>query len=112
MDLQDADKPIDWVGSSFQRLREFPVEARRQAGYQLRRAQGDLEHDDWKPMTAIGSGAMEIRIHEPHEHRVIYVAKFPEAIYVLHAFEKKTQKTSRKDIETARKAYEKVQRER
>lgn len=64
--------------------------------------------DDWKPMSSVGSGALEIRIHEPHEYRVIYVAKMPEAIYILHAFQKKTKKTSRKDLEIARKAYAEI----
>ena len=59
-------------------------------------------------MATIGSGVSEIRLHEPHEHRVIYVAKFEEAIYVLHAFEKKTQKTEQSDVEIARRAYKAV----
>ncbi len=63
---------------------------------------------DWKPMAGIGYGAMEIRLHEPHEHRVIYVAKFEETVYVLHAFEKKTRKTDKRDVEIARKAYREV----
>jgi phage-related protein len=106
------DKPIDWVGKSFQTLKEFQEEARREAGFQLRLVQQGIEPEDWKPMSSIGLGVMEIRIHEPHEHRIIYVAKFPEAVYVLHAFEKKTQKTPQRDIETARKAYAEVQKRR
>ena len=107
-----SDKPIDWVGNTFLRLMEFQEEARREAGFQLRLVQKGLEPEDWKPMPSVGLGVMEIRIHEPHEHRVIYVAKFPEAIYVLHAFEKKTQKTPQRDIETARKAYAEIQKQR
>lgn len=56
-------------------------------------------------MPSIGPGAVEIRIHDPHEHRVVYVAKFADAVYVLHAFEKKTQKTAEKDLDIARTAY-------
>lgn len=56
-------------------------------------------------MPSIGPGAVEIRIHDPHEHRVVYVAKFADAVYVLHAFEKKTQKTAQKDLDIARTAY-------
>ncbi len=59
-------------------------------------------------MASIGSGAMEIRLHEPHEHRVVYVAKFGEAVYVLHAFDKKTRKTNRHDVEVARDTYKEV----
>ncbi len=61
-------------------------------------------------MASIGTGAVEIRIHKPFEHRVIYVAKFSEAIYVIHAFEKKTQKTSQNDIEIGRAAYAEIKK--
>jgi phage-related protein len=107
-----SDKPIDWVGKSFQRLKEFQEEARHEAGFQLRLVQQGIGPEDWRPMPSIGLGVMEIRIHEPHEHRIVYVAKFPEAVYVLHAFEKKTQKTPQRDVETARKAYAEVQKQR
>ena len=102
------DKPITWMGSSKGKIRGFPLRARQQAGYQLWRVQQGLLPTDWKPMASIGSGAAEIRLHEPHEHRVIYVAKFGEAVYVLHVFAKKTRKTEKRDIETARKAYQAV----
>lgn len=102
------DKPITWMGGSRSRARNFDVRARQQAGYQLRRVQQGLLPSDWKPMGSIGPGVMEIRLHEPHEHRVIYVAKFGEAVYVLHAFEKKTRKTDKQDVEIARKAYREV----
>jgi phage-related protein len=63
-------------------------------------------------MPEIGSGVQEIRIHRPHEHRIIYTAVFPEGVYVLHAFEKKTQKTPVKDIELARTAYAEIKKQR
>jgi phage-related protein len=63
-------------------------------------------------MTSIGSGVIEIRLHRPHEHRIIYVSKFGEAVYVLHAFEKKTQKTAKKEIEVAQRAYQALLRQR
>ncbi len=59
--------------------------------------------DDWRPMTTVGSGGQEIRIHTQTEQRVIYVATLPEAIYVLHAFEKRTRRTRSKDIAIARR---------
>ena len=98
-------KPLKWLGSSYSRLLEFPKSALRQVGYQLGKIQRGEEPADWKPMNSVGPGALEIRIHEPHEHRVIYVAKFEDAVYVLHAFEKKTQKTPEKDLNIARRAY-------
>ena len=92
-------KPLAFVGSSREDLRGFPADARRRAGFELDQVQRGLLPTDWKPMTSIGSGVMEIRIHTGVEHRVFYVAKFEEAVYVLHAFEKKGQKTSKRDIE-------------
>ena len=102
------DKPITWVGSSRSKIKGFPVRARQQAGYQLRRTQQGLPPTDWKSMARIGPGVAEIRLHEPHECRVIYVAKFVEAIYVLHAFTKKTRKTGKHDVEIAKEAYDAV----
>jgi phage-related protein len=92
------DKPLIWLGSSRGDLRAFPALVRRLAGFQLRRVQQGLEPDDWKPMTTVGVGVREIRIQVAGAHRVFYVATGPEGIYVLHAFEKKTQKTSAHDL--------------
>ncbi len=103
-------KRLDWIRGSYKRLKAFPIEARKKAGHELMRVQEGLEPEDWKPIKVVGQGAMEIRIHVPFEHRVIYVAKFPEAIYVLNAFSKKTQATPLKEIQIARKAYAEVQK--
>jgi phage-related protein len=92
-------KDLFWVGSAKDDLRDFPEDARRMAGHQLHRVQLGLEPDDWKPMPSVGSGVYEIRIHTHVEHRVFYVAKFPDSIYVLHAFEKQTQRTRQADID-------------
>ena len=78
------EKPVAWLGSSLDDVRAFPADARRAAGYQLGRVQQGLMPDDWKPMTTVGSGAYEIRIHTEVEHRVLYVAKYEEAVYVIH----------------------------
>jgi phage-related protein len=94
-------KPVEWLGSSQEDVRSFSPIARQNIGYQLYRVQNGLDPSDWKPMSSIGSGVNEIRIHAETEHRVIYIAKFEEAIYVLHAFVKKTPKTSKKDIDLA-----------
>jgi phage-related protein len=100
-----ADKRLIWIGSSLSSLRAFPEDARATLGYELRRVQSGLEPEDWKPLPAIGPGAAEIRIHTGLEHRVVYVAKFAEAVYVLHAFEKKTQRMPTKEMELARRRY-------
>ena len=89
-------KAILWLGSSRHDLQAFPPDARRLAGFQLRQTQQGLEPADWKPMSAIGPGVREIRVHTALEHRVCYIAKFAEAIYVLHAFEKRTKKTAQR----------------
>ena len=96
------DKPLIWLGSSRRDLRAFPALVRRLAGFQLRRVQQGLEPDDWKPMQTVGPGVREIRIHIGGAHRVFYVATQAEAIYILHAFEKKTGKTSSHDLEIGR----------
>ena len=98
-------KSLLWLGSSRRDIRAFPPEARRVAGYQLLRVQQGMEPSDWKPMTTVGTGVRELRVHTEMEHRVCYVARFAEAIYVLHAFEKRTQKTPARDIALARARY-------
>jgi len=101
-------KPLNFVGSSLDDLRNFPDEARRAAGFELRAVQNGLEPSDWKPMHVIGPGVKEVRIHVLGEWRVIYVAKLREAVYVLHAFHKKTRKTSGHDINLASQRYRQI----
>ena len=98
-----SEKQLSWLGSSLDDIRAFPADARRDAGYQLGRVQQGLLPTDWKPMTTVGSGVVEIRVHTRLEHRVFYVAKFEEAVYVLHAFEKRTRKTPQPEIALAKK---------
>ena len=100
-----AVKPLRFVASSLDDLRNFPDEARRAAGFELHAIQSGLEPSDWKPMPIIGPGAKEIRIHVLGEWRVIYVVKLRDAVYVLHSFQKKSRKTSRQDIDLARQRY-------
>ena len=95
-------KPLFWIGRSRQEVRAFPPGARHAAGYQLERLQSGAEPADWRRMTGIGAGVCEIRIHGAVEHRVLYVATFPEAVYVLHAFEKKARKTPRFNLAVGR----------
>src|SRR5205807_3705043 len=101
-------KPIVWVGSSKPALRGFPAEARREAGHDLWLVQEGESPRDFRPMPDVGAGVSELRVHTGEEHRVFYVAKFDEAIYVLHAFEKRTRKASRPDLETGRTRYKQV----
>ena len=99
-------KLVEFRGSALTDLRTFPVSARREAGYQLDQVQHGGEPDDWKPMGTIGQGVREIRIRDENGvFRVIYIAKFADAVYVLHCFQKKTQKTSKADMDLAAKRY-------
>ncbi|MDH3750281.1 MAG: type II toxin-antitoxin system RelE/ParE family toxin [Gammaproteobacteria bacterium] len=96
-------KPLFFVGSALEDLRALPRAPRREAGYQLDRVQSGLDPSNWKPVPTVGRGVREIRIHYEGQYRVIYVAKFDDAVYVLHAFQKKTRKTRKQDIEIARR---------
>lgn len=99
-------KPVEFRGSSLDDLRAFPLPARREAGHQLDQVQNGQEPDDWKPMKTIGQGVKEIRIRDAAgAFRIIYVAKFTDAVYVLHCFQKKTEKTSKADLGLASKRY-------
>ena len=106
-------KEVRFVGSSLDDLKHFPAGARREAGFELSNVQAGLQPSDWKPMSTVGAGAVEIRIKDAAGiYRVIYVARFEGSIYVLHAFEKKTQKTRKADIALARARYKALAEER
>lgn len=108
----DQPKPIEFCDSALDDLRSFPVQVRREAGYQLDQVQRGFEPDDWKPMPTIGQGVREIRIRDAFgAFRVIYIAKFAEAVYVLHCFQKKTNKTSKADLNLAQKRYRELKKE-
>ena len=93
-------------------LRAFPLTARREAGHQLDQVQNGREPDDWKPMSAVGRGVKEIRIRdEAGAFRVLYLAKFADAVYVLHCFQKKTEKISKADLGIAAKRYRELLKE-
>lgn len=108
--MQDrAPRSIEFRGTSRADLRRFPLDARREAGLQLFQVQQGDSPDDWKPMDDIGAGVREIRIRETSgAYRVMYVAKFADAIYVLHCFQKKTQKTAPRDLELAKRRYKEL----
>jgi phage-related protein len=104
-------KPITFLGDSLDEIKDFPQGACREAGFQLDRVQRGLMPDDWKPVKTIGKGVNEIRVRdEAGAYRVIYLATFPEAVYVLHAFQKKSQTTAKTDLELARARWQSLMR--
>jgi len=105
-------KSVIWLGDSRASLRDFPPDPRREAGYQLERVQSGLDPADWKPMPSVGLGVREIRVREGGAYRVIYIARFMEAVYVLHAFRKKARKALGPDLELARKRFRALLQER
>ena len=110
--MKRQSKPLRWLGDSLEAVKEFSDEAKRSAGHQLGLVQYGLDPLDWKSMETVGPGTKEIRIRAETGYRVLYVAKFSEAVYVLHAFVKKTTKTSKKDIDLATGRYRALIKER
>jgi phage-related protein len=103
-------KPVFWMGSSKGDLIAFPDEVRREIGYQLEHVQEGMDPDDWKPMPTVGAGVREIRVRESSgAFRCIYLATRPEGVYVLHCFQKKTQKTRQRDLDLAHKRFKLIQ---
>jgi phage-related protein len=98
-------KPIAWLGDSLARLRAAPADIRSDAGYQLDLVQRGEAPADYRPMPDVGAGVMEIRLRGDNEFRVFYVARFEEAVYVLHAFVKKTRTTRKADIDLGKARY-------
>ena len=110
--MGERSKPLEFRAGALDDLRAFPINARREAGHQRDQVQQGRDPDDWKPMSTIGQGVREIRIRETDgAFRVIYVAKFEAAVYVLHCFQKKTRKTSREDIALATRRYKDLLKE-
>lgn len=101
-------KTVIFMGNSRDDLRDFPDKARQEMGFQLSRLQQGLDPYDWKPMKTVGAGVREVRVHVDGEFRAFYVANIGNALYVLHAFQKKTQKTSPKDIDLARTRFKQI----
>ena len=101
-------KPLMFVGNSKEDLRSFPAEVKHAIGVELMRVQAGADPTDFKPMQAVGRGAYELRVHIQGAWRAIYVARLRDAIYVLHAFQKKTRRTSRRDIDVASRRYRSI----
>ena len=99
---EDQIKPLRFLGDSLHRIKGFPEGVRKEAGVELHKVQQGIEPTDWKPMTTIGPGVHEIRIRdEAGAFRVVYVARIESAVYVLHAFQKKTGQTAKRDLDLA-----------
>lgn len=101
-------KRIIWLGNTHEIVKGYSKIVKQEIGYNLDNIQRGLDPYDWKPISSVGDGVKEIRIHEENEYRVLYVAKFEESIYVLHAFIKKTQQILKRDIELAKQRYIKM----
>jgi phage-related protein len=102
---------VTFHGDSLDRLRGFPPDARRAAGHELYQVQRGRDPGDWKPLPTIGAGVREIRIREASgAYRVIYIATLPDTIHVLHAFQKKSQRTARRDLELAKARLQELKR--
>jgi phage-related protein len=102
---------VSFLGGSLAALRSFPDEARREAGFQIDRVQRGLDPDSWKPMKTVGHGVREIRVVDASgAFRVIYLAILSDAVYVLHAFQKKTQATAKRDLDVATRRYMELMR--
>ena len=99
-------KPLKFLGSSRDDLRAMPAAARHALGVELMLVQFGSMPSNFKPMPGVGMGASEIRVRgQLGAFRVIYVAKFADAVYVLHAFRKKTRKTAKADLDLAAHRY-------
>jgi phage-related protein len=97
------------MGTSHNDLRSFPDEVRREAGFNLDFVQRGFDPGNWKPMTTVGAGVNEIRMRDATgAFRVIYLATRREAVYVLHCFQKKTEKTSQHDIDLAKARFKAI----
>ncbi len=101
-------KPIVFLGHSLKAIREFPASVKRESGYELDKVQRGLDPKDWRGMPNTGPGVREIRIHIDGAWRLVYVANRNDAVYVLHAFQKKAQKTSMRDIASIKSALKEL----
>jgi phage-related protein len=105
-------KPVTFHGDTLDRLRNFTEDARREAGHELYQIQRGRDPSDWKPMPTIGAGVREIRVREAGgAYRLIYIATLPDAIHVLHAFQKKSRKTAQRDLDLAVARLRQLKRE-
>jgi phage-related protein len=105
-------KPLVWIGDSLDRVRTFAAAARKKTGFELWEIQQGKPPTDWKPLSPVGPGVRELRVRSERAYRVVYVATLPEAIYVLHAFEKQSRKAPKPDMDLARDRFRALIQER
>jgi phage-related protein len=103
---------ISFHGHSLAVIKRFPVAVKREVGYQLDRVQRGMHPVNWKPIHQVGPGVRELRVRGNGQFRVVYLAVFDQSVHVLHAFQKKTQKTPIQDIRAAQKAFGKLRKKR
>lgn len=98
------DRPLEWIGSSYRDLVALPVEVRRFFGFALSLAQAGDQHDAAKALKGFGgAGVLElVESDAGGTYRAVYTVRFPEAVFVLHCFQKK----SKRGIETPREHIE------
>lgn len=107
-----AVKPLVWIGDSLENVRTFSAAARKELGFELWEIQQGKPPSDWKPMSPVGPGVRELRVRSERAYRIIYLATLPEAVYVLHAFEKQSRKAPKHDVELARNRFRVLTQER
>ena len=91
--MNEQIKSVTWVGDSREQVRSFPKAARRTVGEALRFAQWGGKHPKLKPLRSVGSGVLEIVVpYDTNTYRAVYTVKIGEKIYVLHAFQKKSNR--------------------
>ena len=107
--LYGSMKDVEFVGSSDDDLRAFPQVARQRAGYQLHLVQSGRDPSDWKSMRTVGPGCREVRIRDAGDaYRVFYVASIGDTVFVLHCFQKKSQRTATSDINLGKQRYKQM----
>ncbi|MXW64039.1 MAG: addiction module toxin RelE [Bacteroidetes bacterium SB0662_bin_6] len=110
----DVLKPVEWVGSSRADLKQFPASVQDQVGFALYQAQTGLKHRDAKPLKGLGANIMEVvSRHEGNAYRTVYTVRFKEAVYVLHAFQKKSKRgiaTPKQELDLVKQRLKAAQR--
>ena len=104
-------RKVAWVGTSLEEMQELPKAIRKAVGFQIHLLQEGVDPDDFKPMPSVGSGVYEIRVRNElgqNTGRCFYVVKFKEAIFILHAFEKKKQKTPKANLDKGQERYKEL----
>ena len=96
-------KSLRFCRGAYDELLSFPKPIVKVIGYQLGRVEAGLEPDRWEWFATVGEGVRQLGVKDATAwYRTMYVTSFPEAIYVLHCFQKKTDKTPKRDIDIAR----------